>query len=140
MPKEHNSKADAIYGRYSSHAQDDGTSIEVQAESCRRAAGGPCIEYVDRARTGRTIGGRAEFQRLMDDAEAGRIGRLFVYKYDRLGRAAETHVLVAQLEELGYRGSAPRDFSGFRDMAWRQLGICDLGITAWFVSGGFCFL
>ncbi len=100
MPRE-TKKADAIYGRYSSHAQDDGTSIEVQVESCRRAAGGPCLEYVDRARTGRTIGGRPEFQRLMGDAETGRIGRLFVYKFDRLGRAAETHVLVAQLEELG---------------------------------------
>jgi len=39
--------------------------------------------------------------RLLEDAEAGKIGRLFVYKYDRLGRSAETHAIVAQLEECG---------------------------------------
>jgi site-specific DNA recombinase len=92
---------DAIYARYSSHKQDDSTSIEVQVETCRNAAGGPCAEYIDRARTGRTIGGRDELRRLIKDAEAGRIKRLFVYKFDRIGRAAETHVIVSDLEECG---------------------------------------
>jgi DNA invertase Pin-like site-specific DNA recombinase len=39
--------------------------------------------------------------KLMEDAAAGRIGRVFVYKFDRLGRAAETHSMVADLEESG---------------------------------------
>lgn len=94
-------RIDAVYARYSSHKQDDGTSIEVQLETCRRAADGPCVDYIDRARTGRAIGGRIQMLKLIDDAEAGRIGRVFVYKFDRLGRAAETHTMVAHLEECG---------------------------------------
>src|ERR1700677_1232467 len=94
-------KADALYAHYSSHQQDDGTSIEVQIESCERAAGGPLLHYIDRAKTGRTTGGRSELLRLIRDAEEGKIGRLFVYKFDRLGRAAETHVLIEDLETCG---------------------------------------
>lgn len=94
-------KYDAIYARYSSHAQDDGTSIAVQIESCERAAGKPLKHFIDQAKTGRTTGGRTELLRLMQEAECGRIERLYVYKYDRLGRAAETHVLVEDLEQHG---------------------------------------
>ncbi|MGH7177756.1 MAG: recombinase family protein, partial [Tepidisphaeraceae bacterium] len=92
-------KPDAIYARYSSHAQDEGTSIEVQIEQCERAAGGPCRHYIDRAKTGRAMGGRDELIRLLADADAGKIGRVFVYKFDRLGRAAETHVIAQQLDD-----------------------------------------
>lgn len=94
-------KYDAMYARYSSHAQDDGTSIAVQIESCERAAGKPLKHFIDEAKTGRTTGGRTELLRLMQEAEAGRIARLYVYKFDRLGRAAETHVLVEDLEQHG---------------------------------------
>src|SRR6202453_263211 len=94
-------RIDGVYARYSSHKQDDGTISEVQLESCHRAADGPCVDYIDRARTGRAIGGRIQLIKLIDDAEAGRIGRVFVYKFDRLGRAAETHSMVAHLEECG---------------------------------------
>jgi DNA invertase Pin-like site-specific DNA recombinase len=94
-------KGDAIYARYSSHKQDDSTSIEVQIEACERAAGHPCAHYIDRARTGRAVAGRGELQRLLADAEAGKIHRLWLYKYDRLGRAAATHAIVEDLEDLG---------------------------------------
>jgi site-specific DNA recombinase len=94
-------KTDAIYARYSSHAQDDGTSIEVQLEQCERAAGGTCRHYIDRAKTGRAMGGRLQLLAMLADAEAGRIGRVFVYKFDRLGRDAETHVIARTLEEAG---------------------------------------
>ena len=93
--------ADALYARYSSHNQDDGTSIDVQIEHCERAAGGPCLRYIDRARTGRATAGRSELLRLMRDAQAGKIGRVLVYRFDRLGRAAETHVIARDLEESG---------------------------------------
>jgi site-specific DNA recombinase len=59
------------------------------------------VQYADRAKTGRTTGGRSELLRLIRDAEEGKIGRLFVYKFDRLGRAAETHVLIEDLEACG---------------------------------------
>src|SRR4051795_2224038 len=97
MPQQH----DAIYARYSSHAQDDGTSIEVQIEQCERAAGGPCKHYIDRAKTGRAMGGRTQLLALLADAEAGKLARVFVYKFDRLGRAAETHVIAQQLDDAG---------------------------------------
>lgn len=94
-------KYEAMYARYSSHAQDDGTSIAVQIESCEKSAGQPLKHFIDEAKTGRTTGGRTELLRLMQEAEAGRINRLYVYKFDRLGRAAETHVLVEDLEQNG---------------------------------------
>ncbi len=92
-------RTDAIYARYSSHSQDDSTSIVVQIEACERAAGGPTKHYIDQARSGRSVGGREALHRLLADARAGKIGRLFLYKFDRLGRAAETHVIVAELED-----------------------------------------
>ena len=59
-------------------------------------------EYVDRARTGRSLAGREALLRLLADAEAGQIERLHVYKYDRLGRnLAETSAIIAQLEDSG---------------------------------------
>lgn len=94
-------KYDALYARYSSHAQDDSTSIAVQIESCERMAGRGLAHFIDQAKTGKTIGGRTELLRLIREAEAGRIGKLYVYKFDRLGRAAETHVLVEDLERCG---------------------------------------
>ena len=94
-------KTDAIYARYSSHAQDDSTSIEVQIEQCERAAGGKCQHYIDRAKTGRAMGGRDALIRLLADAEAGKIKRVLVYKFDRLGRDAETHLIARQLEDAG---------------------------------------
>jgi site-specific DNA recombinase len=92
--------ADAAYARYSSHKQDEGCSIEVQLEACHRAAAGPCVDYVDRAETGRS-NARASLLRLLDDATAGKIRRVFLYKWDRLGRNAETHLVVSQLEDYG---------------------------------------
>lgn len=94
-------KHDAIYARYSSHAQDDSTSIEVQIETCERAAGGACRQYVDRAKTGRTMAGRSQLLALLADAASGKLKRVFVYKFDRFGRDAETHTIVRDLEEHG---------------------------------------
>jgi len=96
-------KTTAIYARYSSHAQDGGTSIEVQLDACRRDLPPRSFrEYVDRARTGRSMAGREALLRLLADAEAGEIERLLVYKYDRLGRnLAETSAIIAQLEDSG---------------------------------------
>ena len=78
-------KHDALYARYSSHSQDDSTSIAVQIESCERMAARKLVHFIDQAKTGRTTGGRTELLRLIQEAEAGRIGKLYVYKFDRLG-------------------------------------------------------
>jgi len=96
-------KKTAIYARYSSHAQDGGTSIEVQLDACRRDLEPKTYrEYVDRARTGRSMAGREALLRLLADAEAGQIERVLVYKFDRIGRnLAETSAIIAQLEDGG---------------------------------------
>ena len=93
----------AVYARYSSHAQDQGTSIDVQLEACGRGLSPADVrEYVDRARTGRAVAGRESLLRLLSDAEAGKVERVLVYKYDRLGRnLAETSAIIAQLEDCG---------------------------------------
>jgi site-specific DNA recombinase len=94
-------KIDACYCRYSSENQRGNTSIETQIQSCERYADKKLTHYIDEAKTGRSIAGRDALQRLISDTEAGRIGRLFLYKYDRLGRSAHTHAVVSDLEELG---------------------------------------
>ena len=96
-------KTVAIYARYSSHAQDGGTSIEVQLDACAKGLDpGTFREYVDRARTGRAMAGREALLRLLADADAGQVERVLVYKYDRLGRnLAETSAIIAQLEDSG---------------------------------------
>ncbi len=93
----------AVYARYSSHAQDRGTSIDVQLEACGRGLNPADVrEYVDRARTGRAVAGRESLLRLLSDAEAGKVDRVLVYKYDRIGRnLAETSAIIAQLEDNG---------------------------------------
>jgi len=94
-------KATAIYARYSSHAQDGGTSIDVQLDACGRGLeAGNVRQYVDRARTGRATAGREALLQLLDDVKEGLIGRVLVYKYDRLGRnLSETSAIIAQLRQ-----------------------------------------
>ena len=90
----------AIYARYSSHNQDDGTSIEIQLDHCRRAAGEACREYIDRAVSGTTMS-REAFDCLIGDCEAGLIDTLYIYKWDRFGRSARSHAVIADLEDMG---------------------------------------
>jgi site-specific DNA recombinase len=94
-------KVDAIYARYSSPKQNDGTSIQVQLDHAHRDADADAIEYVDRARTGRALGKRIEFKGLRADIEAGKIKRLFVYMYNRLGRSSKLHSIVEEFEKQG---------------------------------------
>ena len=103
----------AIYARYSCHNQDDGTSIDVQLEYCRKAAGKSCQEYIDRAVTGTTMK-RDEFNRLLTDCEAGLIDTLYIYKWDRFGRSAHAHAVIADLEEMGKNARIVAE----KELAW----------------------
>ena len=93
---------DAIYCRYSSHGQDGGVSIEVQLAECRRIASPDAVTYIDRAVSGTTMD-RPQFNRLLADAEAGRVKRVIVHKFDRFGRTGYAHGIVSDLESLGVR-------------------------------------
>jgi site-specific DNA recombinase len=90
------------YYRYSSEAQRESTSIDVQREQCERSAGEPLRAYVDEARTGRALAGRENLHRLMADAAEGKISRVYVYRFDRLGRnESDTFGVVEELESVG---------------------------------------
>jgi site-specific DNA recombinase len=95
-------KASVGYYRYSSEAQRDSTSIDVQREQCERCAGGSLLSYLDEAKTGRALAGRENLHRLLADAVQGKIDRVYVYRYDRLGRnESDTFSVVEELEGAG---------------------------------------
>lgn len=93
-------KRDAIYGRRSSKNQEDNTSVATQLEVCGAKAGPNPLTYIDSSETGTKMS-RPEFNRMLCDAEAGKFDRLIVYKFDRFGRSAYAHGIVADLESLG---------------------------------------
>lgn len=96
------SSRNAIYARYSSHNQDGGTSIAVQIARCLEIAGAGAAQYIDRAVTGTTMS-REAFDRMLVAAEAGKIDTVYVYKFDRFGRSAYAHAVIADLEAIGVR-------------------------------------
>lgn len=77
-----------IYARYSSHNQRE-ESIEGQLRECEIFAKHNNIkligQYIDRALSGRTDN-RADFQRMIRDAEKGKFDVVIVYKMDRFAR------------------------------------------------------
>jgi DNA invertase Pin-like site-specific DNA recombinase len=94
--------------RYSSSSAQEtttgsGSSIAAQLAACHKAAGSDdVVDFVDEAKTGRAMAGRTELLRRLAEAEAGRIAKVLVYKYDRLGRSlAETSTIIADLEDRG---------------------------------------
>jgi len=76
---------DAVYARQSVEKKDS-LSIDGQIQLCKRAAGKELVVYQDRGYSGKNTE-RPEFQQLMKDVEAGKIGRLYVYRLDRFSRS-----------------------------------------------------
>lgn len=95
-----------IYARYSSHSQKD-ASIEQQIEKCLAYAKSQGIRivatYSDRAITGKTDR-RADFQRMMRDAEKGKFRYVIAWKSNRMGRnMLQAMMNEAKLNEMGVR-------------------------------------
>ena len=95
-----------IYARYSSHAQKD-ASIEQQIKECMEFAQNEGIRitatYADRAVSGKTDR-RADFQRMMRDAEKGKFRYVIAWKSNRMGRnMLQAMMNEAKLNELGVR-------------------------------------
>lgn len=95
-----------IYCRFSSHKQQE-LSIEGQRDICLEYAQTHNItvvgEYVDRAKSARTEN-RADFRRLIRDAETGVVDCVLVWRYDRFFRdRAESALYRRQLESAGVR-------------------------------------
>lgn len=95
FPPEQPEKADpaaslaAIYLRYSTRGQRP-SSLERQNEGCKPYAKslglGIYDTYADPERTGTMIAERDEWQRLLEDARAGKFRHVIVEEVDRLGR------------------------------------------------------
>lgn len=93
-------KTAAIYARYSSHAQDESSSIEVQLQHCTRTLGTDAKHYIDEARTGRSLAGRTALASLIADARAGLISKVCVWRFSRIGRnLADSASIIQQLED-----------------------------------------
>lgn len=95
-----------IYARYSSHAQKD-ASIEQQIRECLAYAKSQGIRivatYSDRAITGKTDR-RADFQRMMRDAEKGKFRYVIAWKSNRMGRnMLQAMMNETKLNEMGVR-------------------------------------
>ncbi len=90
-------------------ALDQSPSLRVQSDN--RASKRPkhlwhvdltSVPYIDRACTGRATAQRAELLRLLDDAEKGRVGTLWLFKWDRLARnLGQATVVMEQMQDFG---------------------------------------
>ena len=95
-----------IYARYSSHNQRE-ESIEGQLRECRAWAEKNDMsivgEYIDRALSGRTDD-RADFQRMIRDAEKGHFQAVIMYTLDRFARNRyDSAMYKARLKRSGVR-------------------------------------
>ncbi len=83
-----------IYTRVSTNIQVDGYSLEAQKEKLRKYAEFQEMtvveEYSDEGKSGKNVGGRPDFQRMLMDIENGKDGVSFVlvFKLSRFGRNA----------------------------------------------------
>jgi len=79
-------RIDAFYGRQSVDRKDS-ISIDSQLELCRHELrGGEAKEYRDKGFSGKNTE-RPQFQQLVKDIETGLIGRVVVYRLDRISRS-----------------------------------------------------
>lgn len=97
----------AVYVRVSTASQVDGTSLDGQLDVCRSEIGRhgwTVVEVYSDAGVSGARASRPALDRLVDDAEAGRVDVVVVSRLDRLGRSLP-HLagLVARLHEQGVR-------------------------------------
>lgn len=79
-------RIDAIYTRQSVD-RIDSISVESQVEFCKReVVASNYVVYTDKGYSGKNVE-RPAFQDLMKDIEAGKIGRVIVYRLDRISRS-----------------------------------------------------
>lgn len=76
---------DAVYARQSVEKKNS-LSIEGQIDLCQRTAGKDLKVYKDKGYSGKNTE-RPAFKALINDIEAGKIGRLYVYRLDRFSRS-----------------------------------------------------
>ena len=97
-----------IYARYSHGPHQTDQSIEGQVSECQEYAKKNGIRiaeiYADRAVSGKGVEGRYEFQRMLQDAEAGKFEAVIVWKIDRFGRNRQDIAIAKlRLKKAGVR-------------------------------------
>lgn len=97
-----------IYARYSEGPRQTDQSIEGQVADCRDYAAKNGIDiigvYADRHISGKSANNRAEFQKMLHDAEHGRFEVVIVWKIDRFGRNRQDIALCKlRLKKAGVR-------------------------------------
>lgn len=103
MKKKNNRKKCYIYTRVSTAAQTEGFSLEAQQERLYEYAEYRELEiagdYCDAGKSGKSIKGRPEFQRMMDDiiSQKDNISYVLVFKLSRFGRNAADVLTSLQL-------------------------------------------
>ena len=117
-------RQDAIYARQSVERADS-LSIDGQLIRCRFEAAADAREYIDRGFSGKNTN-RPAFQRMMNAVRAGEIGRVIVYRLDRVSRsildfARMMEVFEAQRVEFL---SATEHFDTAQPMGRAMLNIC----------------
>lgn len=118
-------RLDAIYARQSVERADS-ISIENQIAWCvAETRGNPYRVYSDRGYSGGNLH-RPGFAAMMEEVQNGEIGRVIVYKLDRISRSLVDFVNITQ--ELNRRGvafvSATERFDTASPMGKAMLGIC----------------
>lgn len=107
-------KKAVIYARFSSDLQRE-ESIDAQIRACKEYAARNELHilsvYADEAVSGRTAN-RAQYQKLLRDAQKHGFDVILIHKYDRIGRNLGEHVnLAARLESWGVQlVSVSQDF------------------------------
>lgn len=96
-----------IYARYSSDRQDE-VSIEAQVRACKEYAAAHGIQidavYTDEAISGKgsKTAKRAQYQKMLRDAERHSTDVILIHKYDRIARNLGEHVnLESKLNSMG---------------------------------------
>ena len=97
-----------IYARYSEGPKQTDQSIEGQVNDCMAFAqrnGIDVIEvYADRHISGKSVVGRYEFQRMLQDAQLHKFDCVIVWKIDRFGRdRQDIAVSKMQLKKAGVK-------------------------------------
>lgn len=88
----------AIYARQSLDKRDS-ISIETQSDTCRREAQGEeVVIYQDKGFSGKNVN-RPDFTRMMEDIRSEKIGRVIVYKLDRISRSVLDFAKLMELFE-----------------------------------------
>ena len=118
-------RIDIIYARQSVDKKDS-VSIETQIDFCKyELKGGSCREYADKGFSGKNTD-RPKFQELLRDIKQGLVGRVIVYKLDRISRSI---IDFASMMELFSKYnvefvSATEKFDTSTPMGRAMLNIC----------------